>query len=126
MNVEMIAVKLRPDIASKGRGFVDPENGRAIAVGHQKRKGFQLVPNTSFIRARLHEGSLLKVELPPSTASAGSASSPTGSAAVIFTKKYSMGEQKFSKGDRLQTTAEEADLLVMEGVAKLVSEADAP
>jgi len=119
----MIAVKLRPDIASKGRGFVDPENGRAIAVGHQKRNGFQLVPNTSFIRARLHEGSLLKVELPP--ASTGSANG-SGLVTIVFLKKCKFGDQQFFENDQLEVSAEDAAMLVEQGLAKLIESNDAP
>lgn len=134
-----IPVKLNNKLARRGQGFVDPSNGVAIAVGRQKKHGFQLVPETSFIRARLHEGSLIRVEMPDSMASENSSSSGSDNDAggddpgstpatveIVFSKKYSFGGDNFKKGDRVKLGAEEAELLVQEGVATRVESSDAP
>lgn len=119
--MEKIPVKLNSKLARRGQGFVDPSNGVAIAVARQKKNGFQLVPETSFIRARLHEGSLIRVELPSTSSGAGA-----GEVEIVFSKKYSFGGDNFKKGDRVKLSAEEAELLVLEGVATRAESNDAP
>lgn len=123
--MENIAVKLAPKIARRGGGFVDPQNGVAIAVGRQRR-GFQIVPNTGFIQARIFAGDLLKIELPAAEPSSGDLEKSPKAVHLRFTKKYKFCSQKYGAGEEIVVSPEVAAELVAEGVAEVFQGNDEP
>lgn len=123
--MENIAVKLAPKIAKRGGGFVDPINGLAIAVGRQ-RKGFQIVPNTGFIQARIYAGDLLKVELPASDSSSVNVEKSPEAVRLRFTKKHKFGSQKYGSGEEIVVSPEAALELLEYGVVEILQGDDQP
>lgn len=124
--MEDIAVKLAPKIAKRGGGFVDPQSGLAIAVGRQ-RKGFQIVPNTGFIQARIYAGDLLKVEMPAAEpVHDGGAEKNVKAVQLRFTKKYKIGSQRYGAGEEIVVSPEVAAELVLEGVVEVLQGNDEP
>ena len=66
--MEKVFVKLNPQLEAKGRGFVDPNNGRTISKGKYKNGGIEL-DETPFVKDLIHNGDLVLAK-PEKTAKA--------------------------------------------------------
>jgi len=120
--MEKLAVKLHPKIARRGGGFVDPESGLGISVARQAKNGFQLVPATGFIRARINSGDLLSVEI---SQPKQQPKADEGKVEVVLVKGIKIDDTKFKAGEKLLLTTDQADKLIADGVAKMAG-SDAP
>lgn len=107
--MDTIRIKLGQKVAKRNGGFVDPANGIAICSSRQKQ-GFQEVPKTAFVQARINTGELIEVK------PAKAIDEPQTSLVEVTVKqKIAVDEVKYKVGDRLTVTADVAAQLREQG-----------
>lgn len=106
-----------PKKLEKGRqGYVDPENGIMISKA-KYRHGCQLVPNTSFIQAKINSGALIKVDEPSKSRSEEADTPGDELVAVTLGTNMKIAGEKRKAGETVQVPAAEAEQLILEGKA---------